>query len=128
MNEQINDMLDRVEKLRRKAGITKAALYAASNTSSSAFSQWRSGLTKPSSKSLSNLAEVLNTSVEFLMFGIENAETSGEKKEPSQEQGGLTATEAELIRLFREASPETRQAMLRLLRSLEADRLLQGAD
>ena len=117
---EIKQMLDRIEGLRLQKGMSKSLMYELSSTSSSAMSQWRSGRTQPSQTSITALARVLDTTPEYLLYGI--------KKEPSLVQEGLTASEADIIRLYRSASPETQQAMLRFLRSLEADQLLRGGD
>ena len=69
-----------------------------------------------SSERLVSIAAYLGLSVDELL---------GKEKEPAPQGSELTAAEEEVIRLYRAASAETRQAMLRLLRSLEADRLLQ---
>lgn len=116
----VKQMLDRIEELRVSKSLSKTLMYEQSNTSSSAFSQWRTGRTQPSQNSIHALAKTLDTTPEYLIYGI--------KKEPSPVQEGLTASEADIIRLYRSASPETQQAMLRFLRSLEADQMLRGGD
>ncbi len=108
------EMLDRVELLRRERGISKTDMYTQSRTSSSAISQWRTGRTQPSQTSISNLAKVLGTSPEYLVYGI--------KKEPSPVQGGLSAKQLELIGLTAQLSDEDVSVLLAAARAQIASR------
>lgn len=67
---EIKQMLDRIEQLRTQKGISKTLMYERSKTSSSALSQWRTGRTHPSQTSIYALAQVLDTTPEYLIYGI----------------------------------------------------------
>ena len=54
-------ILNRIEEKRNALGITKTDLYRDCHITASAFSQWKTGETKPSPKSLSRIAAYLDT-------------------------------------------------------------------
>lgn len=111
-----------------KRGWTKYKIAKLTGFSQTTVANWLEGRTVPYPKDHLHIAKALGASPVEL-FGENAALTLPEQKEkPSPVQGGLTSSEADVIRLFRAASPETQQAMLRFLRSLEADRMLQGDD
>ena len=105
------EMMDRIEQLRRAAGIRKAEMYKATGTSSSAFSQWRSGLTKPSPTSISALADFFGVSKQFLMFG--------EKGKPAS-KGELSPQQRELMDLIQTLRPSDIAVLLAAARELAA--------
>ena len=109
-------------------GWTKYKIAKLTGFSQTTVANWLAGRTLPYPKDHLHIAKALGVSPVDL-FGENAALTLKEqKKEPSPIQEGLTASEADIIRLYRSASPETQQAMLRFLRSLEADQLLRGDD
>lgn len=59
-------------------------------------------------------------------FGCTADDLLSEIKTPATESDGLTREELELIKAFRSVSPETRSAMLLLLRSAEAAHTVPG--
>lgn len=63
-------ILNRIEVLLKDSGRSKSDLYAACSVSSSAVSQWKSGRTRPSVRSLQNIADYLNVSYEYLISGV----------------------------------------------------------
>lgn len=63
-------ILNRIEVLLKESGHSKSELYAACSVSASAISQWKSGRTSPSTKSLQNIADYLNVSYEYLISGV----------------------------------------------------------
>lgn len=71
-------ILDRIEALLKKAGHSKAELYEACSVSASAVSQWKSGKTNPSTKSLQNIANYLNVSYEYLISGKDQDQIQNE--------------------------------------------------
>lgn len=62
-------ILNRIEGLLKESGRSKAELYATCSVSASAVSQWKSGRTSPSTKSLQRIADYLNVSYEYLISG-----------------------------------------------------------
>lgn len=63
-------ILNRIEGLLKESGRSKSELYAACSLTSSAISQWKSGKTSPSTKSLQRIADYLNVSYEYLILGV----------------------------------------------------------
>lgn len=110
------EILERIEEKRRAAGIQKTAMFKASGTSSSALSQWRTGLTKPSMRSIAALAECLGTTQEYLLFGT---------KEKPTDDGGLSPQQRELIDILRRLSPPDVAVLLAAARELAAARQYQ---
>lgn len=72
-NEQVAEMLHRIELLISEHGWTKAEFYERSGITSAQFSQWNTGTTKPKITSIGKIANALNVSPEYLIYG---------KKEP----------------------------------------------
>lgn len=117
------DFAKRLTDLAEKNGWTKYKIAMLTGFSQTAVANWMVGRTVPYLKSHAQIAAALGTTVGYLFGDDEDI-----KKEPSPIQEGLTASEADIIRLYRSASPETQQAMLRFLRSLEADQMLRDGD
>lgn len=64
-------ILNRIDTTLKERGYSKAELYSACSVSASAVSQWKSGRTDPSTKSLHRIADFLNVSYEYLVTGSE---------------------------------------------------------
>ena len=111
------DIIDRINLCLAEIGKTGAEMSRDLGLSNSAYSQWNTHKYHPSKKTLAKIAPYLKTTVEYLLTG---------KKEPATYGDGLAEDEKEIIRLFRTVSPETRTAMLHLLRSAEAVRSTPG--
>lgn len=62
-------ILNRVDDLLKEQGRTKADLYSSCPVSASAVSQWKSGKTTPSVKSLQSIADFLGVQYEYLVAG-----------------------------------------------------------
>lgn len=77
----ILDMLRRIDELLKLKHLQKKEFYSQIKISDGAVSQWRTGKTKPSLKSISKIADALNVSSEYLMYGME------QKEKPSLELG-----------------------------------------
>ena len=103
-------ILDRIEKKRQAAGISKTDMYRATGTSSSALSQWRTGLTKPATRSIDALAKCLGTTAKYLLFGEE---------EKTAVTGGLTEAQAQLIDLVRKATDAEVEILLAVAKKQE---------
>lgn len=109
-------MIERIEERRKVEGLSKSAMYKASGTSSSAFSQWKTGLTKPAMKSVIALAECLHTTPQYLMFGIKESD-------PAAYTNWATLEQQELMRIISRLSPAAVNNLLgtaRFLAALEA--------
>jgi len=98
----------RIRNLRRERGITQDELAQQVGVSRSAVAQWETGRTGQITGNLSRIADVLDASVEFLVYG-------GDKQAPMQAQQG---DELALLRLYRECDAEDRQILLRTARRL----------
>ena len=132
----------RIKSLATVQGVPLEKLYADCKVSSSAISQWKNGVTKPSLVSIKRIADYLGTTSEYLLFGssatdcIEDAHKlrlppipkadppksglriRGNEKSPAPKEG--EAERAEFIRLY-EAAPAWLQDQVRsLLKAAES--------
>ena len=79
------EMAERLQKLRRKAGYSQEQTAELLGISRQAVSKWESGQGKPDLDNLVCLAEIYNTSADYILSGIEkNMET------PVPEKSGLS--------------------------------------
>lgn len=62
-------IIKRIEIRLSELGMSKADFYNLSGISSASYSQWNTGLYKPSEKKLRSAAECLGVSYEFLRYG-----------------------------------------------------------
>ena len=102
------DMAQRLRDQRRERGLTQAELADRVGVSRSAVAQWETGRTGQLGSNLTRIAAVLETGVEYLMFG-------NDKRAPAQT---LLGDELALLRLYRDCEPEDRQILLRTARRL----------
>ena len=65
--EQIKAMLLKVEYEIARQKMSKKSFYEKSGVSSSLYSQWNTGLARPTMKSIGRVADALGLSVEFLI-------------------------------------------------------------
>lgn len=65
-------IVKRIEMRLSELGMSKAEFYKKTGISSASFSQWRSGLYKPSEKKLITAAECLGISLDYLVTGTIN--------------------------------------------------------
>lgn len=100
-------IVERIELELNKKGITPSTMSKELGFSSGLFTQWKHGQ-KPSFEKLEKVALFLDCSVDYLM-GTETTKTETTKLE-------LDEREQELLRLFREHSPEKQDSILSLLR------------
>lgn len=99
-------ILERIEMKRIEKGLSKTELYQLSKTTGSAFSQWRSGATSPTNNTLSNIANCLDTTVDYLRLGVDT------KKAATPEGSGISDKDIKLLEWFRSLSPEKQKAIL----------------
>lgn len=76
------DIFDRINKLITDKGITGAELSRDLGLSNSIYSQWKSGATKPSPKTIKKIADYFGVSAEYIRFGTK------QQKTPSAGTGG----------------------------------------
>lgn len=98
----------RIRALRREKGLTQDELAGTVGVSRSAVAQWETGRTGQITGNLSRIAEALDASVEYLVYGVD-------QQGPRQAQQG---DELALLRLYRECEPDDRQIILRTARRL----------
>lgn len=82
------DVIDRINSLLANRGETGAEMSRALGLSNSIYSQWNTRKTKPSARTLSLVAEHLNTTVEYLTTGTgpkEKAPTPEDEREIDDE-------------------------------------------
>lgn len=66
--------VERMESQLEKLGIAKQAFYSACGVSSSAVSQWRTGRTAPSQRTIEKIATYLHMNQDYLVTGIQTQE------------------------------------------------------
>jgi transcriptional regulator with XRE-family HTH domain len=94
----------RIRDVRREHGWTQQDLAESVGVSRSAVAQWETDRAGQVRDNLSRIAEALGVSPEYLLIG----------REPQ----ASTSDELALLRLYREASPDDRQLLLRTARRL----------
>ena len=97
--ESIRELLNRIEQKRIECGMSKTELYQASQTTASAFSQWRSGATVPKIDTINRIAEVLHTTAIYLWSGFD-VESAG----PSS----VSQKDARILSAYHRAAPADR--------------------
>jgi transcriptional regulator with XRE-family HTH domain len=102
------DIGTRIRIARLDRGLTQDQLAGNVGVSRSAVAQWETGRTGQITGNLSRIAEALEVSVEFLMYGNDN-------RAPLVARQG---DELALLRLYRECDPDDRQMLLRTARRL----------
>ena len=105
---------ERLKSLRNEHQMSQKMLAEKLFVSQQAVAKWENPESKasPNPDTLIKLASLFNVSVDYLLGKTDI------KKAPSKEDAELTAEEAELLALFRSASPALQDAALRVL---EAD-------
>lgn len=90
-------IIKRIELRIAELGMTKADFYKNSGISSASYSQWKTGLYKPSEKKLRSAAECLGVSYDFICYG-----TEGTIEKAPAESGKRSVSDDEIkIALFR---------------------------
>lgn len=70
-DEQVKEILERIEVELGKRRIKKYAFYEGSQVSSALYSNWNTGKAKPTRQMLGRIADYLGVSLEFLINGTE---------------------------------------------------------
>lgn len=102
--------MDKINKLLRKRGIYGYQLTDLLGLSRGVYSQWNTGLSKPSQKNLRRIAEYFGVPYESLLPDDE------EEKEKTPTQGeGLTGLDQELIRTILSLSESEKASLYAFL-------------
>ena len=109
---------ERFEKLRASKGITKKFIAQALGRSPTICQDWKQGKSRPSEEQLKVVAEILDTSVEYLMGGAEP-----ESAEDDELLALLTSLRERedmrmLFKLARDASPEDVRHAVKIIEAL----------
>lgn len=75
------DTIDRIYELMKLQGINAAQLSRNAGISNGLLTQWKKGLQKPSSKNLQKIADYFNVTVDYLLSGEEQKNSSAEEAE-----------------------------------------------
>ncbi len=102
----------RLKELRDEAGLSQGDIAEKFSVAQNTVSSWENGKRDPDTDTVKKIAAFFDVSIDYLL-GVSDI-----KKAPSEEDAGLSAEEAELLELFRSASPALQDAALRVL---EAD-------
>ena len=105
---------ERLKSLRNEHHMAQKMLAEKLFVSQQAVAKWENPESKasPNPDTIKKIADFFDVSIDYLLGKTDI------KKAPSDEDAGLSAEEAELIELFRNASPALQDAALRVL---EAD-------
>ena len=104
--------MNRIKELRAEKSILQADLAKLLKIGQATISNWENGRTEPDQDALREMSKIFDASIDYILGNTDI------KKAPSYEDAGLSAEEAELLKLFRIASPALQEAALRVL---EAD-------
>jgi transcriptional regulator with XRE-family HTH domain len=128
---QGSQIVARIKSVAAAKGVPLETLYAACKVSSSAVSQWKSGTTNPSMASIQRIADYLDVSPSFLLYGPESNSglrlpsapeplprsgltLGGTKKPASQQADGIID---KIIAL----DPDMRELFVRILAAAKED-------
>lgn len=98
------DMIDRIESILKERNITKGEFYKGCKLTDGAFSQWRTGRSNPSQRSISKISDFLGVPTQYLMYGIEQKE-----KPTIVSDDRLPIDERTLLSMYRDI-PENRKS------------------
>ncbi len=102
------DTVDRIFSLLELKGIEQKVFAKSIGTTPQVVSGWKSGDLKSYQKYLPQIAEVLDTSVDYLL--------TGEKKGPTAVSGD--GSSEEFIRLYRQLTPEQKELVVAAMRGM----------
>lgn len=110
-------MMERIEQKRLEAGISKAELFERCKITQGAFSQWKTGRTMPLIKSIRAIAQALNTTEEYLLYGQE---------EKPAFDSGLSNAQKELLSIIPFLSEQEATVLLATARAQASVRKAPG--
>jgi len=85
-DEQVKEILERIEVELGKRGIAKYEFYKGSKVSSALYSNWNTKKAKPTRQMLSRIADYLGVSLEFLIYGKEENEDIDDLRQVMRER------------------------------------------
>lgn len=101
--------MNRIKELRTEMGLRQVELAEKLKVRQNTVSSWEHGKHDPDQDALRELSQIFGTSIDYILGN------SDIKKAPSLEDAGLSAEEAELLKLFRSAPEALQDAALRVL-------------
>lgn len=101
--------MNRIRELRKARGLKQTDFSEILGVSQAALSGYETGKYQPDYDTLIKIANLLDVSTDYLLGKTDI------KKAPSLEDAGLSAEEAELLKLFRSAPEALQDAALRVL-------------
>jgi len=116
----VKETAKRILDARKKSGKSAAEVAKAANMARATYYRYESGDQKNMKlDKIQQIAEIIGAYPADLVVW-------DDEKPDSSDGAGLTEDETELIRVYRSVSPQTRLAMMTLLRSAEADHVARG--
>lgn len=112
-------IVKRIEMRISELGMAKADFYKSSGISSASFSQWKTGVYKPSEKKLRCAAECLNMSYEYLAYGINEQKEKAPTETSERKTDILDEVDVAFYGDYKELTEENKEtlrAMARLFR------------
>lgn len=115
-----NPMIAKIDSVLASKGISKQDFYTNCKITSSSYSQWNTGKTKPTITSLEKIAEYLNVSAHHLLELYHNGNNETEKvveneKSSTPEGAELAFTDMELLNAYKVADDVTKELIRRAL-------------
>ena len=101
--------MNRIKQLRTEKGMRQTELAKILKIGQATMSNWETGRSEPDYDALIEMSEIFGTSIDYILGN------SDIKKAPSLEDAGLSAEEAEPLKLFRAAPEALQDAALRVL-------------
>nr|DAM97146.1 MAG TPA: helix-turn-helix domain protein [Caudoviricetes sp.] len=101
--------MNRIKELRIEKGILQSDLAKRLKMGQATVSNWETGRHEPDQNALLEMSKIFDASIDYILGN------SDIKKAPSLEDAGLSAEEAELLKLFRAAPEALQDAALRVL-------------
>lgn len=112
------DIIDRINCLLAAKGVTGAEMSRDLGLSNSAYSQWNTRKTKPSKRSIAEMARYLGTTAEYLLWG------DAEKKAPRSDEV-LEGVDIAFYGDFKQLSEEQKDTVRDMVRVMRERRKQQ---
>jgi len=90
-------MKNRLKKIRIDSGLNKTQFAKKINVSQPSIGKYEDGIQLPSVDTIINICQEFNVSADWLLLGIENADTKQENKNLTEEEHNLLKTIQTLI-------------------------------
>ena len=103
------DTVDRIFEVLDRLPMEQQQFAKLVGVSDDTASDWRRRRSASYTKRLTKIAEVLGTTVEYLL--------TGKKEEPTVQDDGLTEGERALMKQFRQLTPEQQDMVLRMVQA-----------